>query len=166
MTIIRTGKGDQGDTQLGAKTFRKGHPLVLLSSALDVAQAHTIALPLNWGEFKPRELLQELLFSSGSVLMARNQREFEAVLQEIGVLMESQIGFIDSSLEDLTAFIRVFEANSELMKLRTLLREAECRCVAAHDYLELEAKGLNENLLYMLMCVAKALNIASDWVFA
>jgi cob(I)alamin adenosyltransferase len=166
ITTIRTGNGDSGGTKLGGKTFRKGHPIVQYSAALDVAQSFTYAVPKAWGDYKPRELLQELLFRLGAAVGGRTPKDQEIALQEIGILMESQIEYISGSLASLDSFIRCTEYNKDLQALRAAVREAEVRCVAARDHIELEAKEISENMLYMLEKAAKALNIASDWVFA
>ena len=163
---IRTGNGDEGDTRLGSKLFRKGHPLVLYSAALDSSQSASTALPLEWGRYEPRELLQQLLYVLGAVLGAKKPRDHELALQEIGELLENQLEFISGSLSPLTNFVRVTELTANLHDLRTKIRGAELRCVVAHDHLELESKELNENALYMLKQSMKVLNIASDWVFA
>lgn len=166
ITSIRTGNGDTGDTKLGGKLFRKGHPLVQYCSALDLVQGHTIAVPEAWGDFKPRELLQELLFRLGASIGSNIPRKQEIAIQEISLLMETQIEYISGSLDTLDSFIRCTVYNADLQKLRAFLREAEVKCVAARDYIELEAKDVSENALYMLERSMKALNIASDWVFA
>lgn len=163
---IRTGNGDEGDTRLGSKSYRKGHLLVQYSAALDSAQSASTALPLGWGRYEPQELLQQLLYVLGAVLGAKKPREHELALQELGILMENQLEYISSSLDPLHNFIRVSDATTQLNDLRTRIREAEIHCVAAHDQLELESRELNENILYMLKQSMKVLNIASDWVLA
>jgi cob(I)alamin adenosyltransferase len=166
ISVVRTGAGDSGGTKLGGKTFRKGHPLVQYSAALDVVQGFTTALPKAWGDYKPRELLQELMFRLGAAVGGRTPKDQEIALQEIGILMESQIEYISGSLASLDSFIRCTEYNKDLQVLRASIREAEVRCVAARDHLELEAKELSENTIYMLEKASKALNSTSDWVFA
>lgn len=166
ITTIRTAHGDSGSTKLGGKAYRKGHPLVQYMSALDVAQCNTSCIAKNWGDFAPRELLQELIFRLSAAVGSRKPKDQEVALQEIGILMESQIEHIAGGLASLDSFIRCTEYNVELQRLRTSIREAEVRCVAARDHIELEAKDISENLLYMLERSMKALNIASDWAFA
>jgi cob(I)alamin adenosyltransferase len=166
MDNFRTGKGDGGSTYLGGKQYRKGHPLVSYGGALDTVQAHTAALPRNWGDFKPREVFQELMFALGSVIGARQPRDHEIAVQEIGIYMEGQIEHIIGGLPTLDKFLRTTEQNSELQRLRAFVREAETRCVAARDHLELEDASLSENLIYMLDACVKPLNIASSWVFS
>lgn len=166
ITSIRTGRGDHGDTVLGGKIYRKSHPLVKFCGALDLAQAHSVALPVSWDMFEPREILQELLFRLGAVAGSRNPREQELAIQEIGVLMESQIEFISSSVEPLDSFLRVTLITTGVHKLRTAVRAAEVSAIEARDRFEVESKDLSENLIYMLDCSIKVLNIASDWVFA
>lgn len=166
ITAIRTGNGDLGDTKLGGKLFRKGHPIVQYCSALDMVQSYTDAVPEVWGDFAPRELIQELLFRLGAAIGSRTPKNQEIALNEIGLLMENQIDHISGGLDTLDSFIRCTEYNRNLQRLRAVLRDAETKCVAARDHIELEAKDISENMLYMLEKAIKVLNIASDWVFA
>jgi cob(I)alamin adenosyltransferase len=166
ITTIRTGHGDGGDTKLGGKTYRKGHLLVGYSAALDTAQAWTTALPESFYEFAPRSVMQETLFRLGAVIGSRSPKQQELALQEIGTMMERQIDFIATSLPSLDSFIRCTATNQSIQCLRAAVREAEHRCVAARDQIELEAKDTSPNLLYMLERSMVLLNIASDWVFA
>lgn len=166
ITSVRTGHGDHGDTTLGGKIYRKSHAIVKYCGALDAAQSFSTAIPVEWDMYKPREVLQELLFRLGAVVGSRNPREQELALQEIGLLMESQIEFITGSVEPLDSFLRVTETTADLHKLRVALRTSEQMCVEARDRLEIESKEFSENMIYMLECSMKALNIASDWVFS
>lgn len=163
---IRTGHGDKGDTKLGGKLYRKGHPLVKFSAELDLVQSFTYNLPQAWGDFKPREILQELLFRLGAVVGGSKPKDQEIPIQELASMLEDQIESISGGLEMLDSFIRCSDSNYGLQQLRAAIRAAESQCVAATDYLELEAKDTSENMLYMLNLAARALNIASDWVFA
>jgi cob(I)alamin adenosyltransferase len=164
--MIRTGHGDLGDTKLGGKTYRKGHPLVELSAALDVAQSYTTALPVYVSWQKPRALLQELLFRLGAVIGSRTPKNQELALAEISKAMERDIEAISVKLTPLDSFIRVIPANQELQVLRAAIRSAEVACVKAFDQVKIEEKDTALNLLYMLEQSMKVLNVASDWVFA
>lgn len=166
ITSIRTGHGDTGDTKLGGKTYRKGHLLVQYSSALDIVQSYTNAIPRSFGDYEPRILIQEALFRLGAAIGSRKPKDQEMPLQEITTLMERQIDVISGGLAPLDSFIRVNETNFELHRLRGVVREAESKCVAARDFIEFESKDLVENLLYMLNKSIITLNVMSDWVFA
>ena len=166
ITKIRTGKGDLGDTRLGVKNYRKGHPMVAYSAALDLVQAHTIALPKQWGDFQPRETLQELLFRLGATIGGKHAKSQELALVEITKYLDSQVEYISSGLKPLNSFIRCTEQNAPFHMLRAHIRMAESGCFAARDRMELEAKNEAPNLIAMLDVSGKALNVASDWVFA
>lgn len=166
ITMIRTGHGDGGDTKLGGKQYRKGHSIVQYSAALDTAQSFTAALPKKWGDFQPRDIMQEALFRLGAAIGSRKPKDQEVAFQELSEMMEAQIDHIAGGLEPLDTFLRVGEATAGLHQLRASIREAEVKAVAARDYLELESKELSETTIYMLERGAKLLNIASDWVFA
>ena len=166
ITRIRTGRGDTGETVMGGKTYRKGHPLIQYSAALDMAQSHTAALPESWGDFSIRDTAQELLFRLGAVIGSRNPRQQEVAVQEIGGLMETQLDYIAGGLKALDSFLRSDPSTHALHVLRAAIRQAEVNCIAAHDHVELEARDTSEQLLYGLDFSAKALNIMSDYVFA
>lgn len=165
ITMIRTGHGDKGDTKLGGKPYRKGHPVVLYSAALDIAQSHTDALPEKWGDYAPRDVAQEMLFRLGAI-GGHKPKDQELPIVELSKYMEEQLEYVSGSLEPLDSFIRCAEQNSSLQRLRAALREAECRAVAARDHLELESRDTSPTMIYMLEAASKALNIMSDWVFA
>lgn len=166
MKSFRTGKGDGGSTYLAGKQYRKSHSLVAYGGALDTVQAHTDALPLKWGDFKPREVFQELMFALGSVIGARQPRDHEVAVQEIGLYMEAQVEHILAGLPTLDKFLRTNSQNAELQRLRAFTREAEVRCVAAYDQIDKEDGPLAENLLHMLNESIKPLNVASSWLFS
>jgi cob(I)alamin adenosyltransferase len=166
ITMIRTGHGDNGDTKLGGKAYRKGHPLVGYGAALDIAQGFTIALPRKMFTDYPREYMQELLFRLGAVIGGRGPKAHELALQELGTAMERTIGTFSRQLTPLDSFLRCTPENAALQQLRASIREAEVRCVAARDAIEYEDKDTSPNLLHMLNKSGTALNIASDYVFA
>jgi len=166
ITMIRTGNGDDGDTKLGGKAYRKGHALIQYLGALDTVQAFTDALPYSWGDYEPRNLAQELLFQLSAAVHSRTPKQKELYLQEIAALMEKQIEYISGGLHPLDSFLRCHETNGDLQRLRTFVREAERLAVQASDYIELTEKDTSEQLLYILKPSAAALNVLSDWVFA
>jgi cob(I)alamin adenosyltransferase len=165
LTSIRTGNGDLGDTKLGGKSYRKSSLLVQYSSALDLANSCSTALDEKWGDFIVRDTLQELLFRLGATIGGRAPKGQELAVQEIAALMETQLQYITGGLKPLDSFLRATPKNSGLHFLRAVIRQAETLCVAAHDQIELESRDTSEQLLYGLLFSARALNIASDWVF-
>ena len=165
VTKVRTGNGDGGTTKLAGKTYRKSHALVAYSAALDTAQGLTVALPEEMGTAQPQNVIQEVLHRLGAVIGARLPKEHELAMQEMGQFMEKQIATIAGGLPALDSFIRCTDGNVELHQLRSALREAECRCVAAWDQVNIESKDTSPQLLYMLEKSMTLLNIASDWVF-
>ena len=166
ITRIRTGAGDDGSTTAGGKHYRKGHALIEYSASLDLAQGLTTGLPLVWGTSEPRSMMQELLFRLGAVVGSNKPKEQEIPLQEIGMYMEAQIDIIRSGLKPLDTFIRCSEVNAGFQQLRAMLRDAETKCIRARDQIEIESADVSPNLIHMLGKSSKALNIASDWVFA
>lgn len=166
ITRIRTGRGDTGETVMGGKTYRKGHPLIQYSAALDTAQSHTAALPESFGDFVIRDTAQELLFRLGAVIGSRNPKQQEMAVQEISGLMETQIDYIAGGLKPLDSFLRSEPSTHQLHTLRATIRQAETACIASKDHIELEARDTSEQLLYGLDFSAKALNIMSDYVFS
>lgn len=166
ITMIRTGNGDDGDTKLGGKTYRKAHPIVSYIGALDIAQSFTDALPRAWGDFTPRVTAQEVLFRLSAAVGSRTPKDQEMALQELSAHMEKQIEFISGGLHAIDSFIRTEERNAELQRLRAFVRAAEVAAVAALDFIQLESKETSENLLYMLNLSKAVLNVLGDWIFA
>jgi cob(I)alamin adenosyltransferase len=162
---VRTGKGDDGATLLAGKRWRKGHPLVLYSASLDEAQARTVAV-VDGDLYRPRTLVQELLFRLGSAVGGIRPQVQETPITELLTKMEREIEALTAGLKPLESFIRTIEENQQMMSLRCALREAECRAVAAWDRLVLEEPNTTPNLQNALALSAKALNVASDWAFA
>lgn len=166
ITMIRTGNGDDGNTKLSGKSFRKSHPVIEYLGNLDEAQAFTTAIPQSWGDYQPRDLIQELLFQLSAAVHSRKPKEKELVVQELSRYMEKQIEYISGGLHPLDSFLRCHELNADLQRLRVFVRTAERAAVRARDFIELDPKETSENLLYALNYSAAALNILSDWVFA
>jgi cob(I)alamin adenosyltransferase len=165
ITSIRTGNGDSGSTKLGGNTYRKSHPLVAYSAALDKAQSYTDVLPMAVNGLYARDMMQELLFRLGAVIGGRTPREQEVPVQEISAAMERHIASWSETLAPLDSFLRTTEVNADLQRLRAEIREAEVRCVQAFDYIDTKQRELSPNLLHGLAFSGTALNIASDWVF-
>lgn len=165
LKMIRTGKGDEGNTSIGGKTYRKGHKLIQFIGALDRCQSLSVAIPVKWGEYKPRAIIQQILYTIASAVHARQPRDFELRINELGTYIEAQIDSIVAGIE-LKNFLVPVESSAKLHELRCAIREAECKCVEARDYLEIEDASLSANMIYILEQIAKLLNILSDWVFA
>lgn len=155
-----------GDTSFCGKLYRKGHPLALYNAALELAQSNTYVLPLSWGAFSPREIMQELLFSLMNAVQTRSPKDSDVAVQELTKLMEAQVDHISGGLDAYNSYIRSSVTTFSTLQLEALLREAEARCVAATDLIELDGKDTSPNLLYMLRKSMYALNVAGKWVHA
>jgi cob(I)alamin adenosyltransferase len=164
---VRTGNGDEGSTTLAGKQYRKGSPVIQYLGMIDLAQSDTVALPLTGfrGE-SPRVIMQELLFRLGAAVASRTPKGEVSVIEEIVTFMELDMAAILKQLKPLDSFIRATPDNAALQKLRAFIRLCEDMCVEAHDRIEFESADTSPNLLSTLKVSAKALNVASDWIFA
>jgi hypothetical protein len=165
ITELREKKADLGSILVGHKVYRKSHAVIAYLTSLQQVQAATVSLPLLWGNFTPRVLLQQLLYQliKAGKTVDKNQ---EIALQEIAQFMLGQVEFIANSFQDLESVIAVDECNARLFQLHVLLIEANNACTAAYDALEYEAIGLNTNAIYMLKQSMESLEIAAEWVHA
>jgi cob(I)alamin adenosyltransferase len=162
ITRVRTGKGDKGETTLDSQHYRKYHPLVRFTGTLDVAQAHTDALPTMWSdEINPREIAQELLFRIGAAIAGSDQL---IAIAQITELMELQLVGFTEGLKPLDSFIRCGDSNAEVHRLRAFIRQAECAGVYAVD--TLEGLSTSKERIELLRACCKSLNVMSDWVFS
>jgi cob(I)alamin adenosyltransferase len=163
---FRTGDGDGGDTLIGGKTFRKGHPVVQYLASLELLLSASCGLPLDFGELKVRTLFQELIFRLYTATIARYPKQQEAAIVEISTLLESQIQHLTTYIGVESKLLRSTNANGEIHMLRSHARMAETLCIAARDKLELESLATSANLIYILEKSGVALNIICDWLFA
>jgi hypothetical protein len=161
-----TDSTNYGDTSFCGKLYRKGHPLALYNSALELAQSNTYSIPLNWSDFLPRGIVQELLFSLMNVVQTRSPKDSDLAIQELTTLMETQVDHISGGLDAYNSYVRASVTTASLLQLEAIVREAESRCVAAADLVELEDRDTSPNLLYMLRKSMHALNVMGKWVHA
>lgn len=163
---MNTDTNDFCEVTLGGKTYRKGHPLVQYKAFLVLVQAHSAYLPKRFNNFLIREPFQESVFSLIKAIESREPRSQEVTVDELSQHMENQVEYISGGLKPLTIPLRSTESTIKLHILHGFCHSAETQCVAAADYIELSAKGLSKNLLYMLEKSAKMLSVLSSWVYA
>ena len=163
IATLREKKADQGSILIGHKVYRKSHSLNLYITGLRRILSLSTTMPMTWGDYKPRELLQQLVFQLLEASQA-TRREQEMALQEISQLMQTQMEFISTSFQEQDTTIQVYEVNVNFFQLQESILAAENLCVRAHDDLEFEAVGLNENAIYMLKKAISTLEILVEWV--
>lgn len=157
---------NHGDTTFCGKIYRKGHPLSLYSAALERALCYTYHIPAKWGDFLPRDIMQELMFSLIESIRGKNPKAYDMPVQELVSLMMSQVEHVAGGIQKPSNHLVPTSFNFEILSLVAALREAEARCVAARDQVELEARDTSPNLLYILEKSMAALNLSAKWCAA
>lgn len=158
ITIIHTGVGDNGQTNLGVEKIPKTDPRIEYVGLLDTCQSYCY-FDKNYNDyFNIFYDLQDVLFLLGGLVNNPNKKEYLVKLDEYYEKLKNHLEYIlkysTATKTPLTGFIRTTNDNYKLMQLRCVIRDAERTAVY-----------LNE-LNFVNKIHVKILNLASDIIFA
>lgn len=136
ITVVRTKTGDTGFTWFrGNPQFPKSSVAVKYIGQLDLAQSYAIDM----------FAVQDFLFALGALFNNPNQTNAIADIEVLCDQFEKEISTQADKLPPLTGFIRTTSNNSDLMKLRAVIRQAEVyACDLSNEYnMDIHIKSLN-----------------------
>lgn len=148
ITIIHTGKGDDGYCTINGTLVSKSDVIIRYLSGLDKCQSYTHSLN------SAKTNVQDFLFILGALVNNPNSEKYTIAANKLYQYFKKEINSIVRGLPALTGFIRTSTRNSALMFLRALIRETECLAKEAVD----EGKLDIIHVTY--------LNLLSDYIFA
>lgn len=158
LTIIHTGVGNNGQTNLGLNKISKTDPRIEYVGLLDTCQSYCYFDKTDSDYSNIFYDLQDILFLLGGLVNNPNKKEYldklDIYYDKLKNHLEWILKYSTAVKSPLTGFIRTTSDNYKLMQLRCVIRNAERTAVYLND------------LNFVDKIHIKILNLASDVVFA